>query len=228
MALVVLIAGVWIVVESKSKGSLAFMSAAMALAALVLLVCKLAKTTPAFVLAVMVIALSAWGLVASDPIKRFAFLFNGDSTITGRTYIWDFIYYRISQKPWIGWGYHSYWLVPNSPQLEAASWIRDMPSSHSGFLEIRLDTGYVGYALFLAFKYSSLHGLEVVRRKDPARAWLFLSLAIYIILLNFIESIWIQTDPLWMLYLIVTAETVRCSRTVDPDLAGAGRGVRPP
>jgi hypothetical protein len=93
-----------------------------------------------------------------------------------------------------------------------------MPSGHSGFLELKLDTGYIGYWIFLVFVFASVHGLEFARRRDPARAWLLLTLAIYIILLNFIESIWIQTDRLWLLYLIVVGETIHYSRSADPQL----------
>jgi len=83
-----------------------------------------------------------------------------------------------------------------------------MPSSHSGYLELRLDTGYVGYFIFLVFVYSSVHSLEMVRRVDPARAWLYMSLACYVMFVNFIDSIWISENDLWILYLIVVAESI--------------------
>ena len=53
--------------------------------------------------------------------------------------------------------------------------LRQMPSSHSGFLELLLETGRIGYWIFLVFIYASLHCLERVRRKDPVRAWFYLS-----------------------------------------------------
>jgi hypothetical protein len=65
----------------------------------------------------------------------------------------------------------------------------------------------------LIFLYSSLHGLEFVRRKDPRRAWLFLSVTIYAILVNFIDTAWLGLNQLWMLQLVVVAETVRYSRS---------------
>jgi O-antigen ligase len=217
-AVLMLIVEIWIFIETKSKGSLAFLGVAIAFAGLTLLICRATRTTPAFIFGMVLIGFSIWALVSVDPIKRIGFALYGDPTITGRTYIWDFIDYQVSQRSWLGWGFHSYWFVPNSPQNQAPGWLRDMPSGHSGFLELKLDTGYIGYWIFLVFVFASVHGLEFARRRDPARAWLLLTLAIYIILLNFIESIWIQTDRLWLLYLIVVGETIHYSRSADPQL----------
>jgi exopolysaccharide production protein ExoQ len=205
MAVVVICVSVWLILESKSKGSLAFCLFSLFFSGLVLAVCKYFRTTPPFVLAAAAVLSS---LAVSNPIESISYHLYGDFTVTGRTYIWNFINYQISLKPWVGWGFHSYWFVPNSPNNAAPGFVRYMPSSHSGYLELRLDTGYVGYFIFLVFVYSSLHSLEMVRRVDPARAWLYMSLACYVIFVNFIDSIWISGNDLWILYLIVVAESI--------------------
>ena len=86
-----------------------------------------------------------------------------------------------------------------------------MPSSHSGYLELKLETGRIGYWIFLVFIYSSLHLLERVRRKDPIRAWLFLSFELFAVLNNLLDSSWLILTHFWVLYLIVVAESVRYS-----------------
>ena len=68
-------------------------------------------------------------MFVSNPIERIGSRLYGDATLTGRTGIWAFIDYQISHKPWFGWGFHSYYFVPNSPQREAPGYVRDMPSS---------------------------------------------------------------------------------------------------
>src|SRR5262249_42540212 len=46
--------------------------------------------------------------------------------------------------------------------------------------------------------------------REPARAWLLLSLALFVILTNFLESIWMRgMDMLWVMFVIVVAETGR-------------------
>ena len=87
-----------------------------------------------------------------------------------------------------------------------------MPSSHSGYLQLKLETGRIGYWIFLIFMYSSLYYLERVRRHNPVRAWCFLSIEIFTILINLTDTVWVTLTPLWLLYLIVVAESIRYYR----------------
>ena len=197
----------WLVFESGSKSALAFALVALVASWLMLMVCKRTRLTPAFIVAAVVLA----SMFVSSPIERLGYRLYGDATLTGRTGIWGFIDYQISHRPWFGWGFHSYYFVPNSPQNEAPGYIRDMPSSHSGYLELKLETGRIGYWIFLVFIYSSLHLIERVRRIDPVRAWLYLSLQLFAVLSNLLDSSWLTLTHFWLLYLIVVAESLRAS-----------------
>jgi exopolysaccharide production protein ExoQ len=199
--------GCWLIFESESKSALAYALVALVGSWLVLLLCKKTRLTPAFLVAAVVVA----SLFVSNPIERLGYRLYGDATLTGRTGIWAFTEYQISRKPWFGWGFHSYYFVPNSPQNEAPGYIRQMPSSHSGYLELKLETGQIGYWIFLVFIYSSLHLLERVRRKAPVRAWCYLSIELFAILINLTDSNWLVLDALWMIYLFVVVETVHFS-----------------
>jgi hypothetical protein len=120
-------------------------------------------------------------------------------------------------------------MVPNSPQKEAPGYIRDMPTSHSGYLELKLETGRIGYWIFLVFIYSSLHLLERVRRKDPVRAWCFLTIELFALLDNLLDSGWLALSHFWLLYLILVAETVRYSwpsSAPSPAPVGAVQAIR--
>jgi exopolysaccharide production protein ExoQ len=200
---------------------------------LMLLLCKKTRLTPAIIVGAVVAA----SMFVHNPIERAAYRLYGDSTLTGRTGIWGFANYQISRKPWFGWGFHSYYFVPNSPQKEAPGYIRDMPSSHSGYLELKLETGRIGYWIFLVFIYSFLHLLEQVRRKDPVRAWLYLSIGMFAIFINLLDSNWLGLNSIWILYLLVVAETVRFSlpskvpnpvAQVSVQAKGDAIGRRPP
>ena len=199
--------GIWLVFESQSKSALAFALVAMPCSALILLLCKKTRLTPAFFVAAVVVA----SMFLSNPIERLGYRLYGDATLTGRTAIWGFVGDHISLKPWFGWGFHSYYFVPNSPQNEAPGYIRDMPSSHCGYLELKLETGRIGYWIFLVFIYSSLHLLERVRRKAPVRAWFYLSIQLFALLIDLTDSNWLVLNCLWMLYLFVVVEAVHFS-----------------
>ena len=60
-----------------------------------------------------------------------------------------------------------------------------MPSAHNGYLDTKLDMGYIGLALLVIFIFATLHAIGRVR--ETARAWLLLALALYLILTNFLE-----------------------------------------
>ncbi len=205
VAVFVIALGFWLIFESESKSALAFALVALVSAWLILLICKVTRLTPAFIIAGVVAA----SMLVSNPIERIGYRLYGDPTLTGRTGIWSFIEYQISHKAWLGWGFHSYYFVPNSPHNSAPGYVRDMPSSHSGYLELKLETGRIGYWIFLVFIYSSLHLLERVRRKAPVRAWCYLSIELFAILINITDSNWLVLGPLWLLYVLVVAESVR-------------------
>ena len=88
---------------------------------------------------------------------------------------------EIDRRPFVGWGYESFWLVPGSPAADAPGWVKTMPNGHNGYYDTMLDLGYLGLAFLLGFIIATLHGIGRVADRDPVRAWLVLSLALYII-----------------------------------------------
>jgi exopolysaccharide production protein ExoQ len=223
VALVTMAVAFWLVFESESKSALAFAGFALIGSWGILLVCRITRLTPAIILGTVVIA----SMFVSNPIERLGYRMYGDASLTGRTGIWAFIDYQISHRPWFGWGFHSYYFVPNSPHIHAPGYVREMPSSHSGYMELKLETGRIGYWIFLISIFASLHLLERVRRIDPVRAWFFLSFQLFAILINLTDSGWFILSALWMLYALVVAEAVRISLS-SKVLSPANRSHRRP
>ena len=85
-----------------------------------------------------------------------------------------------------------------------------MPNGHNGYYDTMLDLGYVGFAFLLAFIIATLHGIGRVADRDPTRAWIVLSLVLYVILYNFLERLWMHGfEFLWVVFVIVAAEIGR-------------------
>lgn len=231
IAILVILASVWVIFASESKGSLAFTLVAPSLAGLTLIISTRLRIPVLAVLAAIPVSYAVVSMVASSNLTgRISYMFYGDSSLTGRTVIWDFVYGQMAVRPWLGWGFHSFWLVgPDAPSVALAPyWVKVMTGSHSGYLDVRLETGYIGYALFLIFIMASLYAMEPVRRQDPARAWLLLSLALYVIITNLIETVWMATnDPLWLLFVLVVAETTRYSGSAKQTSLAANRHRQP-
>ena len=211
IAVIGVLVGFWLLIASESKSALAFAGVAMFISYAILMACKYFKTTPAWIIG----GITLVSLFFDKPISRIAYRLYGDVTLTGRTDIWAFIEYQISHRPWFGWGFHSYYGVPNSPHNQAWGFVKDMPSSHSGFLELRLETGRFGYLIFLVFIYASLHYIEHVRRVDPRRAWFYLSVLLFSLFINLLDSVFFTPSHLWLLHLLIVAESVRYSRSVS-------------
>jgi exopolysaccharide production protein ExoQ len=209
---IVLVVAVYLMDLSKSKGSLGLALIAPFLAGITLFIGKRMRISPAVVLLPIPCFYFVLSSLAGNLINRISYLLYGNYTLTGRTVIWDFVQSEIARRPFLGWGYQSFWLVGlDSPSIvEAPGWVKNMPSSHNGYLDTIVDTGYVGLAVLVAFIVMTLHAIKRVADRDLAHAWLLLSLALFVILVNFLESTWMHgQDMLWLMFAIVAAETGR-------------------
>jgi O-antigen ligase len=221
IGIIVVVVATWLMFVSESKGSLGMAIIAPLLAQLTLIIGKKMRIS----LAIVPLAIAfCYEVLSKIPglniINRISWYLYGNYTLSGRAYIWDFVNYEIGRRPLLGWGYQSFWLVgPDAPSVvEAPGWIAAMPSAHNGYLDTHLDTGYVGFVIFTAFLIATLHAAGRVADRDPARAWLVLSLALYIILTNMLESTWMHgQDILWLMFVIPAAEIGRYWQPFRPD-----------
>jgi O-antigen ligase len=214
--------GFWVMLASQSKGNLAFLFLAPMLATGLVAGQKLTRVSPAIYLAAIPIIYTLLGIETEAAVSREAYRFYGDYTVTARTDIWSFIHQQIARAPWLGWGFHSYWNVPYPPNAAAPGFVKDMISSHSGYIDLRLETGAVGHAIFLVFIYTALRGAVRAQRYSFVTGALLLTLGVYTMLLNLFESIWISLTPNWLAYLIVVAELNRYAQGVH---VGVNRAV---
>ncbi len=80
-----------------------------------------------------------------------------DTTLTGRTDVWEFVIDRIKDRPILGYGFGTFW---NGLNGESAYVIRSVrwpvPDSHNGFLDLCIDLGLVGLALYAWIVFQTL------------------------------------------------------------------------
>jgi O-antigen ligase len=221
----IIVAGIaiYLMVVSQSKGSLGLALLAPFLAGLTLLAAKKMRISPAAVLLSIPVCYFVLASIVGNLINRISWYLYGNYTLSGRTFIWDFANIEIARKPLLGWGYQSFWLVgPDAPSVvDAPGWIKAMPSAHNGYLDTMLDTGYVGLALLVIFIFTTVYASGRLVDREPARGWLLLSLALFIILTNFLESTWMHgMDMPWLIFVIAAAEA---GRHGQPSHAGASK-----
>jgi exopolysaccharide production protein ExoQ len=219
-AVVALIA-ILLVFLSDSKTAFGLALICPFLAALTLLARKVTRISVAIILLTIPFCFILFSEIThSSLFSRISYILYHDSTLTGRTIIWDFAESEIEMRPLSGWGYQSFWLVPNSPSLEGPGWVKMMPNAHNGYYDTMLETGYVGLALLLIFILVTLHAVGRVADRDPRRARAVLSLALFIILYNFFESLWMRGfEFLWVVFLILVADIGRYWGPFSPNRA---------
>jgi exopolysaccharide production protein ExoQ len=227
---------------SNSKTALGLAFCAPFLAGLALIIGRRMRISSATVLLSILIFYALLSSVSGFNMSRISYMLYSNPDFSGRIYIWDFVQYEIARRPFLGWGYQSFWLVgPDGPSIvDASGWIGFMPHAHNGYLDVRLETGLIGFALFVSFIITTLYAIGRVADRDPARAWIMLSLALFVILDNFLETVWMRGfSVLWVVFVIVAAEAGRYSRPFLPTRAAYGsrtprlgsprlsRGLRP-
>jgi exopolysaccharide production protein ExoQ len=212
LGIIVALIAISLLFLSNSKTSLGLVVFVPFLAGLTLIAKRLTRLSPAIILLSILIGYLVLASVSGFNLNRLSYMLYGDSTFTGRTIIWDFSYYEIARRPLLGWGYQSFWLAgPDAPSIvDAKGWVKDMPNSHNGYLDTILEVGYVGLGFLVVFIIATLHAIGRVADRDPARAWLVLSLALFVILYNFLESLWMRGfEFLWVVFVMVAVEAGR-------------------
>ena len=231
LGIVVVAIAAWLLFWANSKTAFGLALLVPLLAGLTLLVRKITRISPAVILLSIPLCFVLLSSVSNFSIERLGYMLYGDLSLTGRTVIWDFANNQIARRPLLGWGYQSFWLAgPDAPSIvDAPGWVKTMPDGHNGYVDTKLELGYVGLALLVSFIIATLHGVGRMADRDPARAWLVLSLALFIIVYNFLESLWMRSyEFLWVLFLILAAEIGRYWRPFPLRRAASGsRSPRP-
>lgn len=210
LGIIGIVTAIYVVFVSNSKTALGLALIAPLLSGFALLVRRTTGISVAIILLSIPLSYVVLSSVSHYNLGLLSYKIYGDPTFTGRTIVWDFVQHEIDRRPLLGWGYESFWLVPGSPASEANSWVETMPDSQNGYYETMLNLGYLGLAFLLVLILTTLHAIGRVANRDPVRAWLVLSLALYVILHNFLEALWMRGFTcVWLVFLIVVAEIGR-------------------
>ncbi len=228
LGIVVAVAAIVLIFFSSSKTALGLALVAPVLAILTLVIARTLRLAPILILTAMILGYFMFGELAGFTTGRIAYLLTGDSSFTGRTTIWAFSEMEIAKRPLLGWGYQSFWLVgADAPSItEAPGWVKAMPNSHNGYYDAMLELGYVGLAFLLVFLAATVHVIGRVARYDYKRAWILLSVALFVMLYDFLETLWLRAfDVSWVVFVLVTVEAARYWRRSQQSMPASPQPV---
>jgi O-antigen ligase len=145
-------------------------------------------------------------------------LFN-DTTFTGRTYIWDYVLNFFDQRPWLGWGYQSFWSIgADAPSLKADNFVSGLNQSHNGYVDILLETGIIGFVVILAFLTSLIRAIDRSWKARADVAILLLSLTLFCSIHNLLESSLTRGFAVpWIVLLLVAGISNPAHEPASPD-----------
>jgi O-antigen ligase len=231
LGIIIVIVATLLLIWSNSKTAHGLALLVPLIAGLTLFAAKRTRISPAIILLSIPICYAVLSNIPGVNINiyRLSYMIYGDSSLSGRSVIWDFAGWEIQRRPLFGWGYQSFWLVgPDAPSVvDAPSWVKEMPNAHNGYYDTMLEMGYIGYLLLMIFIMATLHGVGRVAERDRPRAWLLLSLALYVIIHNGLESTWMRAfDLMWVVFAMVAVETGRHWQALPPKTVAYGRRMR--
>jgi exopolysaccharide production protein ExoQ len=150
-----------------------------------------------------------------------------DTTLTGRTEIWELVWAAIQPRFWLGYGFGAFWVdIPseNNPVFtiwDAVNW--RVPNAHSGLLELWLSIGLVGTIVFVILVISGIaDSFRRFARTDLAAFSWIIALYVFIFVYSITDSNAMDHNSLdWALFVAIAT----VSRTGGPLAQGLRRPV---
>lgn len=111
-----------------------------------------------------------------------------DSTLTGRTHLWEIAHDLIARRPLQGYGYQAIWMGDSADTLGILRWagISDGRtfSFHNTYLQVGVDTGYLGItALVVVLAAIALAGLrQFILKPTVATSYFYLNFLIIVVI----------------------------------------------
>lgn len=136
-------------------------------------------------------------------------LIGRDPTLTGRTVIWSTLVDSILKKPLLGYGFHAFWLGLEGESgtiIHRLHWT--FGYAHNGYLEITIQLGLIGLAVFLFTLLQGMRNAWICMRLDRSgryewHAGIILMTVIYNI--DDCTVVW-PKDLLSILYIVACCE----------------------
>lgn len=125
-----------------------------------------------------------------------------DTTLTGRTELWDDLLHIASAHPILGVGYGSFWIGNTSGLWDKHIW--GPTQGHNGYIDVYLELGITGLLVFGGLMLSTYRNILNEFKQNFDFAAFRLTLLIIILCHNLTESSFLRGSvSLWFLFLLV-------------------------
>jgi len=129
-----------------------------------------------------------------------------DSTLSGRTDIWDAVIEKMWERPWLGYGYQAFWQEGGGAELVWLSIRYKISQAHNGLLDLGVQLGFLGmlfFVLSVVFTY-----IRAIKWASLGKSWEDLWPIIYVTFLplyNYTESTTVGPNSItWVLFVAIS------------------------
>lgn len=210
IGLAFLAVGLCVVSRSKTSIGLMFVTPLLASCLIGLFTIKdsLARIFATVICVILVATVAAAAVLIPFGISDISELIFHDTTFTGRTKIWAFAGHYISQSPYIGYGFGSFWAVGEATRALGEGFIEGLVQAHNGYVDVVLEMGYVGLFIVTVLIITLLVNILRLAHFDGLTSLLLLTCLLFVLLNNTMESSLFRSyAPLWMVFLLCCGVT---------------------
>ena len=133
-------------------------------------------------------------------------MFNRSSSLTGRIPMWSHLFnFYFSKKPLTGYGFNAFWYIPSHRinMQQAAGYPDQIIIADNGFIDILVNTGYIGFILFSVF-YVGLwwRSIKYAVKASDIIGLFPIALMAYTLIANVSWSLIFENEGFFMLIMI--------------------------
>jgi O-antigen ligase len=145
-----------------------------------------------------------------------------DTTLSGRTVLWDFGMRQVEATPILGVGYKAFWETPATSSAYLRYWMgQDIWTFHNNFIDVLVALGLVGLLAFVIGLAVSLANAlsRFSASRSPINAWALLFL-VHSLVVSMAEDTLFYNHSLYQVLLVIVG-----TRLAKPALATDDRPV---
>jgi O-antigen ligase len=156
--------------------------------------------------------------------------FGRDDTFSGRTTLWNgAIAVAKASHPILGAGYRAFWTETGAAGVRdyIQGWARLPGHGHNGYLDVWLELGWAGVALFVVFLLTMMWRLARRVLREPGEpAWAAFSIFLFVFILNnaSVTVAFKHTDIAWIFAVLGCLYTRGCVSARQPVVSREERG----
>jgi len=149
----------------------------------------------------------------------FLGIFNRNTALTGRVPMWGYLFETyLSKRPFLGYGFNAFWYIDSYRVAigKAAGYPDPIVIADNGFIDILINTGYIGLILFLIFYFGAWwRSIKYASKAKDINGLFPVILMTYTALANVSWSVMFENESFFMLVMLAVLFRVSANAPIN-------------